>query len=66
MPGLQIERRSTEKGDMPPILKRSRKPKEEAPDLATLLQPYGVREDEDPGEAVEADAPQTSPPDDDS
>ena len=48
---------------MPPILKRSRKPKDEEPDLATLLQPYGAREDEGSDEPIDADTTQLPPPD---
>jgi hypothetical protein len=58
---LQIERESAEKSDMPPILKRLRKPSQtKSPDLATLLQPYGTSEpeaSEDPADAHASEPP---------
>jgi hypothetical protein len=46
---LQVEAETAEKSDMPPIIKRIRKPSDaNSPDLATLLEPYGTSDDKDP------------------
>ena len=46
---------------MPPIIKRLRKPSEaNSPDLATLLEPYGNREEKDAEDPDEAPASEPS------